>query len=70
MNFFFSKKKPIFFLGVPVVKNLPCNAENVGSILGQGTKIPQAVEQLSPCATTSEPTCHNYSLWAANKRVT
>ena len=27
----------------------------MGSIPGQGTKIPQAVEQLSPCATTTEP---------------
>ena len=23
-------------------------------------KIPHAAEQLSPCATTTEPTCHNY----------
>ena len=53
-----------------MVKNVPCNAENVGSILGQGTKIPQAVEQLSPCATASEPTGHNDSLWAANERAT
>ena len=29
------------FPGGPVVKNLPCNAEVVGSLLGQGTKIPQ-----------------------------
>ena len=32
----------------PVAKNPPCNAEDVGSIAGQGTKIPCAVEQLSP----------------------
>lgn len=67
---FFLKKETIFFLGVPVVKNAPCNAENVGSVLGQGTKSPQAVQKLSPRATTSEPTCHNHSLWAANKRAT
>ena len=36
----------------PVVKNLPCNAEDMGSISGQGTKIPHAVEKPSPCATT------------------
>ena len=30
--------------GSPVVKNLPCNAVYVGSILGQGTKIPRATE--------------------------
>ena len=28
----------------PVVKNLPCNAGDVGSILGWGTKIPQAMQ--------------------------
>ena len=38
----------------PVVKNLPCNAENTSSIPGRGTKIPHAVEQLSPHATTIE----------------
>ena len=35
------------FSGGPMVKNLPCNAGDVGSIPGQGTKIPQAAEQLS-----------------------
>ena len=38
------------FPGGPVVMNLPCNAGNGGSIPGRGTKIPRAVEQLSPCA--------------------
>ena len=28
------------------------------AIPGQGTKIPQATEQLSPCAATTEPACH------------
>ena len=28
------------FLGGPVVKNLPCNAGDVGSIPGLGTKTP------------------------------
>ena len=37
-----------------MVKNLPCNAGDVGSIIGQGTKIPNAARQLSPCATTTE----------------
>ena len=32
----------------PVVKNPPCNAGNVGSILGWRTKIPYVTEQLSP----------------------
>ena len=39
----------------PVVKNLPCNAGDVGSTPGQRTKIPQAVEQPSPSISTTEP---------------
>ena len=35
------------FPGGPVVKNLPSNAGDTGSIPGQGTKIPHAVGQLS-----------------------
>ena len=41
------------FLGSPVVKNLPCNAGNVGSIPGWGTKFLHAMEQLSPSASTT-----------------
>ena len=37
--------------GGPVVKNLPSNAGDEGSIPGQGTKIPDATRQLSPCAS-------------------
>ena len=37
-----------------MVKNLPSNAGDAGSTPGQGTKIPRAVGQLSPCATTTE----------------
>ena len=44
---------PWDFPGDPVVKNLPCNAGDAGSIPGLETKIPHAVEQLSPCATTN-----------------
>ena len=40
----------------PVVKNPPCNAGDAGLIPGQGTKIPHAVGQLSPHATTTELT--------------
>ena len=36
------------FPGGPVVKNLPCNAEDVGSIPGWGRKILHAPEQGSP----------------------
>ena len=44
----------------PVVKKPPCNAGEVGSIPGGRTKISHAAEQLSLCATTIEPWCHNY----------
>ena len=33
-----------------MVKNLPCNAGDVGLIPGQGTMIPHAAKQLSPQA--------------------
>ena len=42
------------FPGGPVVKNLPSNAGDAGSIPGWGTKIPYAVGQLSLRATTRE----------------
>ena len=57
--------------GGPVVKNLPCDARDAGSVVGQGTKIPHAAGRLSSCATycvcmlwsprvtTREPTCCN-----------
>ena len=43
-----------------MARNLPSNAGDVGSIPGEGTKIPYAVGQLSLRATTTEPACHNY----------
>ena len=43
----------------PAGKNPPCNAGDVGSIPGNETKIPHAVEQLSPLATTRESVSHN-----------
>ena len=53
--------------GGPVAKNLPSSAGDTGSIPGQGTKIPYAVEQLNPRALQLEkayapqqkPTRHN-----------
>ena len=45
---------PRDFPGAPVVKNLPSNAGDEGSIPGGGTKISSAAVQLSPCATTRE----------------
>ena len=38
------------FLGGPVVKNPPSNAEDVNSIPGGGAKIPHTMRQLSPHA--------------------
>ena len=43
------------FPGGPPVRNLLANAADTGSILGLGAKIPHATEQLSPCATITEP---------------
>ena len=45
--------------GGPVVKNLPGSAGVTGSIPGQGTKIPHAMEQLSLNSETVEPEPHN-----------
>ena len=45
--------------GGPVVKNPPCNAGDLGSIRGWGTKIPHATEQLSLHVATRESTHHN-----------
>ena len=42
------------FPGGPVVKNMPSNAGDTGSIPGQGTKIPHAVGQLSLSTTMRE----------------
>ena len=41
-----------------MVKNPPCNAEEVGSIPAQGTKIPHAVEQPSQHTAISEAWHH------------
>ena len=37
------------FLVIQQLKNQPCNAGDMGSVPGQGTKISHAVEQWSPC---------------------
>ena len=49
------KKKIGDFPGGPLVKNLPCNTGDMGSIPGGGTKIPQASGQL----LSPEPGHHN-----------
>ena len=52
------------FPGGPVVKNLPGNAGDVGSIPRRGTRIPRTQGELSPRATIREskmkdPECLN-----------
>ena len=47
------------FPGGPVVTTLPCDARDMGLILGQGTKTPHAAEQLGLRTTTPKPTRHN-----------
>ena len=42
------------FPGVLVVKNLPSNARDTGSISGQGTKVPQATGQVRLHVSTRE----------------
>ena len=42
-----------------MVKDLLCNAGYTGSIPGRRTKVPLAVDQLSPCGATTEPTHHS-----------
>ena len=38
-----------------MVRNLPANGGNMGSIPGPRTKIPHAAGQLSLCTTATEP---------------
>ena len=44
------------FPGGPVVRNPPSRAGDKGSIAGRETGIPHAVQQLSLCTATTEPT--------------
>ena len=48
-------RMPKHFPGGPVVKNLPSNAGDEGSILGRGTKIPHAAGQPGSSTSTTEP---------------
>ena len=59
MKFFHIKRHCWDFPGSPVVKNLPSNAADAGSIPGQGTKIPHAMGQLSPCAAIRKKSLHH-----------
>ena len=53
----------------PLVKNLPSNAGDEGSILGQGTKIPHATRQLSPYTTTREAHVPHQRASAAKRKT-
>ena len=52
----------------PVVRNLPCNAGDLSSIPGQGTRIPRAAGQLGWQVATTEPVLHKQSLCIVLKR--
>ena len=52
-----------------MVKNLPCNAEDTGSIPDQGTKIPYALEKLSLSTTTRESVGHNLKIPRATAKA-
>ena len=43
------------FPGGPVIKKLPANSEDTGSIPGLGTKAPHAMGQLSLHVATTKP---------------
>jgi len=45
------------YTGGPVLKNPPCNAGDMGSNPGEGTKIPHATERLSPGTATTKLKC-------------
>lgn len=45
------------------------NAGDSGSIPGQGTKSPPAVEQLSPSAATTEPLHHSQRIHAPQRKI-
>ena len=51
-----------------MVKSLPANAGDMGSIPGPGTKIPHAVEQLRPDPQLLSPGATAAKACASNKR--
>ena len=53
------------FPGGPVVKNMPHNAGDVNSTPGQGTKVPHAMERLSPSTTGRESVCCKDPAWCS-----
>ena len=53
------------FTETSMVKNLPSHTGDVGLIPGEGTKMPQAMGQLSPPAARQPECCNQSSLQAA-----
>ena len=55
-----------------MVKNLPAHAEDIGSIPGQGTKIPNTLEELSQHTSATElahmSACRNEILHMTRQR--
>ena len=45
----------VYYSALPAIKNLPASAGNMGSIPGEGTKMPRVSGQLSPHAMTESP---------------
>ena len=60
---------PRDFSGGPVVRNLPFNAGDVGSVPDRGTDIPQTKGQLSPCTATKDPQQRASAAKIKNKTV-
>ena len=60
-NYFFKSIISWAFPGGPLVKNLPCNAGDMGLILGQGTNIPNALALAlkNPRPAAREPMRHD-----------
>ena len=52
----------------PLVKDLPCNTGHSNLILGRGTKIPYAMEQLNSRPATREPVCLSESSHMIQRR--
>ena len=51
-----------------MAKNLPSNAEDIGLILGHGTKIPHPEGKLSPSTETKESPCPTTQMQLEQKK--
>ena len=55
------------FPGSSLVENTPCNTGDMGSITGQGSRIPHVTEQ-GPCVPTNELMCQSWRVCAPQER--